>query len=466
MKRLNLFIILLVLLACNLQAQQAKYVFYFIGDGMGVNHVNATEIFLAQQDDKTGTLPLTFASFPYATFATTYSANSPVTDSAAAGTALASGIKTYNGAIGVNTDKEPIENIAEKAKKAGKKVGVATTVSIDHATPASFYAHQVDRNMSYEIALDLIKADFDFYAGGGFVKPHTTSDRKEAPSIYPQFEEAGYTVARGMDEYKEKANDAKKIILMQDEKDGTSLTCAIDQEEDDMTLADLTSSAIEFLTKGKNKGFFLMVEGGSIDWAGHANDGASAIAEIIDFDEAIKVAYEFYKKHPKETLIVVTADHETGGLTLGIDNIYNLQLKNLKQQKTSPGKLSKVITDLRKENKKASWEEIKELLGEQLGFWKEININWEQEKELRDVYEATFVRNRMPFTESMYSRTEPLAATAIKVLNETALIGWSSGGHTASYVPVFAIGAKADLFQGRMDNTDIPKRIMKAAKYK
>ena len=466
MKRVNLILILLVLLACNMHAQQAKYVFYFIGDGMGVNHVNATEYYLGQLEGKIGTSPLTFASFPYATFATTYSANSPVTDSAAAGTALATGVKTYNGAIGVDVNKEPIENIAEKAKKAGKKVGVATTVSIDHATPASFYAHQVDRNMSYEIALDLIKADFDFYAGGGFVKPHTTSDRKEAPSIYPQFEEAGYTVARGMEEYKEKAAAAKKMILMQDEKDGTTLVNAIDQNEGDMTLADLTSSAIEFLTKGKNKGFFLMVEGGSIDWAGHANDGASAIAEIIDFDKAIKVAYEFYKKHPKETLIVVTADHETGGLTLGIDNIYDLKMKNLKQQKSSPNKLSQVITDLRKEKRRATWEEVKELLGKHLGFWKEINISWEQEKELRDVYEQSFVRNRMPFTESMYSRTEPLAATAVKVLNEAALIGWSSGGHTASYVPVFAIGANADLFQGRIDNTDIPKRIMKAARYK
>ena len=466
MKRLNLIIVLIALFACNLQAQQAKYVFYFIGDGMGVNHVNATEIFLAQTEGKTGTSPLTFASFPYAAVATTYSGTSPVTDSAAAGTALATGVKTYNAAIGVDANREPVENIAEKAKKAGKKVGVATTVSIDHATPASFYAHQVDRHMSYEIALDLIKADFDFYAGGGFVKPHTTADRKEAPSIYPQFEEAGYAVARGLDEYKEKAATAKKMILMQDEKDGTSLEHAIDQDEDDMTLADLTSSAIEFLTKGKNNGFFLMVEGGSIDWAGHANDGASAIAEIIDFDKAIQVAYEFYKKHPKETLIVVTADHETGGLTLGIDNIYDLQVKNLAQQKTSPDRLSRAIAEFRKNNRRATWEDVKEFLGEQMGFWKEIKINWEQEKTLRDVYEQSFVRNRMQMVESMYARTEPLAAAAVKVLNETALIGWASGGHTAGYVPVFAIGAKADLFQGRMDNTDIPKRIMKAAKYK
>ena len=137
--------------------------------------------------------------------------------------------------------------------------------------------------MSYEIALDLIKADFDFYAGGGFAKPHTTFDRKEAPSIYPQFEEAGYAVARGLNEYKEKAATAKKMILMQDEKDGTSLAHAIDRDEDDMTLADLTSSAIEFLTKGKNNGFFLMVEGSKIDSYSHSNDIQGMIEELNGF---------------------------------------------------------------------------------------------------------------------------------------------------------------------------------------
>ena len=182
---------------------QAKYVFYFIGDGMGVYEVNGTEMYQAdRQNGRIGVEPLLFTQFPVATMATTFSATNSVTDSAAAGTALATGKKTYNSAISVGEDKNPIETIAEKAKKAGKKVGVTTSVSVDHATPAAFYAHQADRNMNYEIAIDQTNANFDFYAGGGFLKPDKTYDRKDAPNIFPFFEEAGYTVARGYNDYK------------------------------------------------------------------------------------------------------------------------------------------------------------------------------------------------------------------------------------------------------------------------
>lgn len=194
--------------------------------------------------------------------ATTFSATNSVTDSSAAGTALSTGEKTYNGSIGMDDQKNPLQTVAEKAKKAGKRVGVTTSVSVDHATPAAFYAHQPDRNMYYEIATDLPKAGFDFYAGAGFLKPTTTYDKKEAPSIFPMFEEAGYTIARGYNDYKAKAAAAGKMILIQEEgADTGSLPYAIDSKEGDLTLAQITESAIDFLTKGKNKGFFLMVEG-------------------------------------------------------------------------------------------------------------------------------------------------------------------------------------------------------------
>ena len=132
MKRLT-YLLFFVLLAVTAQAQRAKYVFFFIGDGMGLNQVNTTEMYLGEQEGRIGIEPLTFASFPV-------------------GTALATGSKTYNGAIGVNADKETVMSVAERAKRSGKKVGVTTSVSVDHATPASFYAHRVDRNMYYEIA--------------------------------------------------------------------------------------------------------------------------------------------------------------------------------------------------------------------------------------------------------------------------------------------------------------------------
>ena len=466
MRRL-IYALFFVLFAGITYAQQAKYVFYFIGDGMGVNQVNGTEMYLAEQEGRIGVTPLLFTTFPVGSGASTFSATNSITDSAAAGTALSTGTKTYNGAICMDQDKNSLQTIAEKAKKAGKKVGVTTSVSVDHATPASFYAHQPERNMYYEIALDLPKAGFDFYAGGGFLKPTTTADKKEAPSIFPIIEEAGYTIARGLDEYKAKAADAKKMVLIQEK--GANPSClpyAIDRREGDLTLAQITESAISFLTKGNNKGFFLMVEGGKIDWACHGNDPATAFKEVVDMDNAVKVAYEFYKKHPKETLIVITADHETGGLGLGAAK-YELNLKAFDHQKQSVDMLSKAITDLRKaKGNKVSWEEVQALLTDKMGFWKELPLTWEQEKTLRDEYENSFVKNKAVFEENLYAKTEPLAAAAKKVMSQIAMVGWTTSAHTAGYIPVFAVGAGSNLFIGKMDNTDIPKRIAKVAGYK
>lgn len=458
---------LFLLVALAAKAQQAKYVFYFIGDGMGLNQVNTTEMYLGEQQGRIGTEPLCFASFPVAGMATTFSASNSITDSAAGGTALATGVKTYNGAIGVDANKERVMSVAERAKRAGKKVGVTTSVSVDHATPAAFYGHQPDRSMYYEIALQLPEAGFDFYAGSGFLKPARTFDKKDAPSVYPIIEQAGYTIARGIDEYQAKAGDADKMVLIQkDGTDASSLPYAIDRNEGDMTLAQITESAIDFLSRDNKKGFFLMVEGGKIDWACHSNDPATMVKEVIDLDDAVRVAYEFYKKHPKETLIVITADHETGGLGLGNSN-YTLNLKSLDCQKQSVDLLSRALTDLRKaKGNKATWEDVKALLTERMGFWGELTPTWEQEKMLRDEFESSFVRNKVVFEESLYSKTEPLAAVAKKVLSQMSKLGWTTGSHSAEYVPVFAVGAGSKLFMGKMDNTDIPKRIAKAAGYK
>ncbi|MDO3389413.1 alkaline phosphatase [Bacteroides sp. ET489] len=466
MKRLT-YLMLFLLVALAAKAQQAKYVFYFIGDGMGLNQVNTTEMYLGEQQGRIGTEPLCFASFPVAGMATTFSASNSITDSAAGGTALATGVKTYNGAIGVDADKERVMSVAERAKRAGKKVGVTTSVSVDHATPAAFYGHQPDRSMYYEIALQLPEAGFDFYAGSGFLKPARTFDKKDAPSIYPIIEQAGYTIARGIDEYQAKAGDADKMVLIQkDGTDASSLPYAIDRNEGDLTLAQITESAIDFLSRDNKKGFFLMVEGGKIDWACHSNDPATMVKEVIDMDNAVRVAYEFYKKHPKETLIVITADHETGGLGLGNSN-YTLNLKSLDCQKQSVDLLSRALTDLRKaKGNKATWEDVKALLTERMGFWGELTPTWEQEKMLRDEFESSFVRNKVVFEESLYSKTEPLAAVAKKVLSQMSKLGWTTGSHSAEYVPVFAVGAGSKLFMGKMDNTDIPKRIAKAAGYK
>lgn len=464
MKRiLNFLCLVLIAIAVN---GQAKYVFFFIGDGMGVNQVNGTETYYAAIEGKNARQPLQFTQFPAAGMVYTLSNSNPVTDSAAGGTALATGVKTYNSAIGVDKDKNRIESVAEKAKKAGKRVGVITSVSVDHATPAAFYAHQPNRRMYYEIATDLPKAGFDFHGGSGFLKPSTTFDKQEAPSIYPILDEAGYTIAKGVSDYKSKTKTAKKMILIQEDgKDASSLPYAIDRKDDDLTLKQITESAIDFLTKEKSKGFFLMVEGGKIDWACHSNDPGTAFREVKDMDEAVKVAYNFYKKHPKETLIVISADHETGGITLG-NNHYMMNTKVLQYQNMSVDMLSQKLDELRKaKNNKVTWEDMKEFLGEHYGFWKDITIEWENEKTLRDAFEASFVNNNVNYEESLYSNNQSMAVAAQKVMNRIAMVNWAHGSHTAGYVPVYAIGAGSEMFNGVLDNTDIPKNIAKAAKY-
>ena len=166
---------------------RAKYVFYFIGDGMGVNQVNGTETYLAAVEGFIGTVPLQFAQFPYTGFVTTFSGTNGVTDSAAAGTALATGNKTKNGVIGMLADQNTVVNsIAVWAKEAGAAVGVGTSVTVNHATPASFYAHRPDRNMYYEIGKDLITAGFDFYAGSDFASPENKNDATATGSLYDQ----------------------------------------------------------------------------------------------------------------------------------------------------------------------------------------------------------------------------------------------------------------------------------------
>lgn len=470
MKKLSLLLSFLLLVLSG-YAQQAKYVFYFIGDGMGVNQVQGTELYRGELEGKIGITPIWFTQFPYATTATTFSATNGVTDSAAAGTALATGNKTQNGTIGMKQDLQTeVSSVAVWAKNKGSRVGVTTSVSVDHATPAAFYAHDPSRGSYYKIGTDLYKAGFDFYAGSDFIDPNN-KDNKDGNSenLYTMAEKNGYTIARGYKDYLKKCKKADKMILFQSEKasekDRTAIPYAIDRTKDDLTLADITRSAINFLSKDLSKGFFLMVEGGKIDWACHSNDAATVFHEVADMDEAVKVAYEFYSQHPDETLIVVTADHETGGFVLGT-GAYKLNLQVLKNQKVSESGFTRILNELRKKyNNNVSWEKVQQALKENFGFWDKVKLNEKQEERLLAKYNDTFKGKEAKLEKSEYAQDEPLAAEAKRIIDEIALVGWTSGGHSAGYVPVFAIGAGADFFQGRIDNTEIPIKIAKAAGY-
>ena len=447
--------ILLIALAV-LAEGKAKYVFYFIGDGMGVNQVNAAETYLGALEGRIGIKELCFPSFPYVGLVNTQSATNGVTDSAAGGTALASGNKTKNGALGVLKDlTTPVTCIADWAREAGAAVGITTSVSVDHATPAAFYAHIGSRNEYYKIGEQLTKTDVDFFGASDFNKPENPDG---GPDLYEQAKQGGFTIVRGYKEYQKKAKKAEKMILFQPEEaskvERGSIPYAIDRTKNDLTLQDITRAAINFLMKKQDKkdGFFLMVEGGKIDWGCHANDPVF-ITELIDMDNAVKVAYEFYEQHPDETLIVIAADHETGGLALG-KGPYELNLKAVASQRMSAVKLERELNAKREKMGDAfNWDEAKKFLSENFGFWGDVKVSDEQTARL----ERSF--------KELQEGKGPgrLAGTVKHVISECALIGWQSGGHSNGYVPAFAIGVGAEQFHGRFDNTEICKKMAKAA---
>lgn len=466
MKKISFFL-LCSLISVWTYAQEAKYVFFFIGDGMGVNQVQGTELYLGELDGKIGLTPLDFTEFPYATTSSTYSATNGVTDSAAGGTALATGTKTKNGTIGMEQDQQtPIASIAMRAKEKECRVGIATSVSIDHATPAAFYAHNPNRKNYYQIGKDLFTAGFDFYAGSDFLDP---DNHGQGESLYTLASQYGYTLARGYEDFMAKNEQADKLILLQTEKASATyrdaIPYAIDRREGDLCLSDITSAAIRFLSKDLSKGFFLMVEGGKIDWACHSNDAATAFREVVDLNESIRQALQFYENHPDETLIVISADHETGGLVLGT-GAYALNLQALQYQRVSETAFTSILNSLRRQTgNRVTWEQARQALADNFGFWNELKLTEQQAKRLEEVYCRTFTGSDVEMEKSEYAQDEPLAAEAVRIINEIAMVGWVSGGHSAGYVPVFAIGAGADHFQGRMDNVEIPARIAEIAHY-
>ncbi|MBQ3121578.1 MAG: alkaline phosphatase [Bacteroidaceae bacterium] len=457
MKRLlGTALLLLVVLASF--AKTPKYVFYFIGDGMGPSHVLGTEYYLGELEGVIGRPnKLCFTQFPKSAFVSTFSKSNGVTDSAASGTALATGSKTKNGYLGVEMDTTVVYSVAHAAKQAGYAVGISSTVGINHATPGAFYAHQPGRSRYYEIGQDMLAADYDFYAGGDLI----VNKSEQRDEIYEKAKAQGYTIARGFDDYKANGKNAKKLMLYQKEV-ATDLPYAIDREEGDLTLAQITEAGIEFLSKKSKKGFFFMVEGGKIDYASHSDDGATALNEVIDFDNAIKVAYEFYKKYPNETLIVVTADHETGGLVLGYSGAYALNLKALKGQKVSADRMASILRRASRARMELRWERVQELLKENFGLWGEIEMTKEETHELRVYFEQAYATTDIAKRESKLSS---MAHRAKQMVNQKALLSWAGPNHSASFVPLFAIGAGAENFHGVIDNTDIPKTIKKIARY-
>lgn len=460
------FLYLMVCLCIGMRlSAEIKYVFYFIGDGMGPNQVLATEMYLAELDSVIGRNKLHMTQLPYSGQAATFSKSNGITDSAAAGTALATGSKTNNGTLGLNAEGDTLTSIAEKLKAQGWGVGLLTTVAIDHATPAAFYANVKKRDEYYTVGLQLVKTDFDFVGGAGFHRPRPRTG--EWDNLYDLAEQEGYTIASGLTMAEQKKAEAKKMILVQAtdavdrRKEGSNFPYCIDGRADNSRLDMLTDFAIRFLGQ-QNERFFLMVEGGMIDYACHSRDGASAIQETIDFDDAVGVALEFYKQHPDETLIVVTADHETGGMALG-NTKYVLDLKQLQHQHCSAWALSDEVGNLYGKNKpKPKWEQIRAIYEQRLDFYDGVTITDEEDAMLKAAFKKTLKKPKdRAAIKTLYKDIDALSGIAVRLLNKKSQLGWTTYSHTAAAVPVFAIGQGAERFTGWQDNTEIAPKILK-----
>lgn len=455
------FVILLftTLLWGSGMAAAPKYVFFFIGDGMGIGHVQSLRTYYKDTSDPEGNLQH-FYDFPIASIVTTFSYDDDMTDSAAAGTALACSKKTRNSMLGMDADTVALTSVAKRMKQAGRGVGIMSSVCLNDATPAAFYASRPNRGDYYEIALQGACSGFDFLAGAYFRDPYGTKAGTPG-NVFTEYQNAGYTIVRGKQGYEDAtAAHADRILWLDaDTVSENTIGYAIDGCSNDMTLPNMVSAAIEHLYKNYRKGFFIMAEGGGIDHLAHANDAAGVIRETKEFDTAIRVAYEFYRQHPKETLIIVTADHETGGLGLGVkESSYKQHMDYIQHVSVSKNAFwNEFCKSINNDPNNLTWENAERFINKRLGLGSIIPLSAGEKGTLMTVFQKSVIDKTTGKEHTLYADFDGFTTAVYKLLSTKIGIGWTTYSHTGNAVPFFAIGAGADHFAtaGWLDNTDL-----------
>ena len=460
-----------------------KYVFLFIGDGMTYPQFQTASAYLSINADKDTILTtsemLNFMKFPVSGSATTYDSSSFCPDSASTATSIASGHKTYSGVLNMNEAKnKTYTTIAESLKAAGYKIGIISSVNLNHATPAAFYAHQASRNNYYEIGLELIASNFDYFAGGALLKP--TGDKSEdvQPDLYDLATAGGYKVVKTQAEAQALTADAgKAIVIAEDLADSNSMNYEIDRADTAWALKDYVQQGITMLNN--DKGFFMMVEGGKIDWACHANDAGSTIHDTIALADAVQVAIDFASEHPDETLILVTGDHETGGLSIGYAGTnYNTYLKNINYQTISYAKYDADYVAKYVESKTPFADAMKDVTAlfglvmpdqADSAANKTLVLTDYEVAELKKAYDITLKggfgtdangKSLQTAEEYIqYGTYTPFSVTVTHLLNNKSGINFSSYSHTGLPAAVYASGVGQELFVGSYDNTDIYNKM-------
>lgn len=436
-------------------AENPKYIFLMIGDGMGAVQRETAEIYkkgkiCSAPEEEKGKLVMN--RFPVKGLTTTHSL-SGVTDSSAAITALACGKKTQNQIISMLPDsKTGLKSVAYYAKDSGMKVGVVASVPLDHATPGGIYACEPNRKNYYNIAIQAAQSGFDYFGGCPFAGSQSRYvDGRKSPLDCAK--EAGYSCYKGREGLKRINAGDDKVIWE------AKFPFVIDGQSDDITLAELTRKGIEVLDN--ENGFFMMVEGGKIDFACHANDLSTAIKETLSFDDAVAEAYAFYKKHSAETLIVVTADHETGGMSLMVPAEFSRAqfVAAVDAQQISGGEFAR-------KTKKWTAENITEAdaLQKTVEYFGLEYLTDEERSDLSrvvgDALKYKTVDSRPEEIKKMYGSKNILASGCQAIVAKRCGVLWSTSWHSAAAVLTTAIGFGAERFGGSTDNTDIAKNLI------
>jgi alkaline phosphatase len=499
---LNLSATALLLAATSAGATVPKYVFFFLGDGMANAQIQATEAYLTTINGGEAMIAadlllpenrLNMTKMPIQGMQTTYDSYALMTDSASSATAFGSGLKTKSGVINMDPETQTAcyKSVAQLAHESGRKVGVISSVSLDHATPASYYASVPNRGLMNNIGTQLAESGYEFFGGGGLAAPEGPArDGDTDNNVWDLLSTNGYTVLNdraailGL-----KTHPIDKVIAINPTLDGSSaMPYAIDRPEGNLSLKEMVEVAIANLEDrpksceknrcNKNhsprKGFFLMVEGGKIDWACHANDAVATINDMLDFDAAVAVALEFASRHPAETLVVVTGDHETGGMTIGhATTAYKAHYDRLLGQTSSFdhfGDNQWAAHKLAKSDTVCGTQGNDNLANDKtmLGYMSDVfgldytDLNDYQKEKLEDAYNKSMCGtndNSEAENTLLYGGYEPIIVTITHILNEIASIGWTSYSHTGVPVPVYAQGLRQYQFTGFYDNTDIAKRL-------
>lgn len=435
--------------------QGPRYIFYFIGDGMGMGPVMTAQAYNREilKNDQ----PLLMMQFPVVSWCMTYSASHSITDSAAAGTALSTGHKTKNGMLGMDPDTVSVTSIARQFKDAGYGVGIVTSVAPDDATPGAFYAHVPYRKMYYDIDIQAARSGYDFLAGAGLLGTVTADG--DSTDVLDVMAEQGVQMIYGPDEITRINSD--KVFLVNPR--GTSpynIGYTIDSIGGVLTLPLIAETCLEHLERVSPDRFFMMVEGGNIDHALHGNDGGAAVKEVLNFDQALKVAYDFYLAHPDETLILVTADHDTGGMV----NVHSrtgqhMPLGVFDWQKVSKEEFSNYCKSLLRDRRVYRWEDMQEYLEQNLGLFTHIPVSEERLESLKKMFNDTFEMRNSADQKTLYASFNAFAVEVFKLVNDAAGAAFTTVGHSGNPVPVFAVGVGSDEFKGLNNNSDLPAKI-------